>query len=126
MRLAFFSLLLIAAGAAISSSGSSNNKTAESSAHPADSSSRHPALPVAEKKPVAEEFHGTRVIDNYRWLEDGASAPTQKWVAAEMGYTRSVLDPLPGRDAIHQRLTELLSIGNIGVPQVAGRYYFYT
>ena len=33
---------------------------------------------------------------------------------------------LPGREAIHQRLTELLSIGSIGVPQIAGRYYFYT
>ncbi len=43
-----------------------------------------------------------------------------------MDYTRSVLDPLPGRQAIHARLTELLHIGDIGVPKIGGKYYFYT
>ena len=84
------------------------------------------ALPEAEPRPVQENWHGTKVIDKYRWLEDGNSSQTQKWVAEEMAYTRAVLDPLPGREAIHKRLTELLSIGSIGVPQIGGKYYFYT
>jgi prolyl oligopeptidase len=82
--------------------------------------------PKAEVRPVTENLHGTKFVDPYRWLEDGTSAETQKWVADEMAYTRSVLDPLAGRDAIHKRLTELLSIGSIGVPRIAGKYYFYT
>ncbi len=82
--------------------------------------------PIAEPKPVADTFHGTRVIDSYRWLEKSDSPATQKWVADEMAYTRALLDPLPGRDAIHKRLTELLSIGNITPPAIAGRHYFYT
>jgi prolyl oligopeptidase len=84
------------------------------------------APPKAAVKPIAEDFHGTRIIDNYRWLEDGKSPETQKWVEGEMAYTRAVLNPLPGRDAIHKRLTELLSIGSITPPQIAGKYYFYT
>jgi prolyl oligopeptidase len=36
------------------------------------------------------------------------------------------LNPLPGRDAIHKRLTELLSIGSISAPMIGGKYYFYT
>ena len=84
------------------------------------------APPKAEIKPYAEIFHGTRVIDNYRWLEDASSPETKKWVSEEMAYTRSILDPLPGRAAIEKRLTELLSIGNVTPPQIAGRYYFYT
>jgi prolyl oligopeptidase len=84
------------------------------------------APPLATVKPVADMFHGTRVIDDYRWLEDGASAETKKWVEEEMAYSRGVLDPLPGREQIHKRLTELLSIGNINVPQIGGKYYFYT
>jgi len=75
---------------------------------------------------MAEVLHGTRIVDDYRWLEDGNSAQTQKWVADEMAYTRAVLDPLAGRARIHKRLTELLSIGNVGVPQIAGKHYFYT
>src|SRR5271163_2674428 len=79
--------------------------------------------PNAERRPGTENLHGTKIVDPYRWLEDGTSAETQKWVAGEMAYTRSVLDPLAGRDAIHKRLTELLSIGSIGVPRIAGKYY---
>ena len=43
-----------------------------------------------------------------------------------MAYTRGILDHLAGRDAIHKRLTELLSIGNVTPPAIAGRHYFYT
>jgi prolyl oligopeptidase len=82
--------------------------------------------PKAEKRPLEETMHGVKIVDDYRWLEDGTSPETQKWVAEEMAYTRGVLDPLPGRDAIHKRLTELLSIGSLTQPQIGGKYYFYT
>ncbi len=82
--------------------------------------------PKTEKRPLEETIHGVKIVDNYRWLEDGNSPDTQKWVAEEMAYTQSVLDPLPGRDAIHKRLTELLSIGSITQPEIGGKYYFYT
>ncbi len=95
----------------------------QSSKHP---SSAPDAPPLADVKPMADMFHGTRVIDNYRWLENANSPQTQKWVAGEMAYTRAILDPLPGRDAIHKRLTELLSIGSVTPPNLAGKHYFYT
>jgi prolyl oligopeptidase len=82
--------------------------------------------PKTEKRPLEETVQGVKILDNYRWLEDGNSPDTQKWVAEEMAYTQSVLDPLPGRDAIHKRLTELLSIGSISQPEIGGKYYFYT
>src|ERR1700732_967033 len=98
---------------------------ASSSSSPAPAvSSQGP--PLAEPKPLAETLHGTRIVDNYRWLEDGKNPETRKWVEAEMSYTHAVLDPLPGREQIHKRLTELLTIGNINVPQIGGKYYFYT
>jgi len=84
------------------------------------------APPAAPIKPILDIIHGTKVVDNYRWLEDGNSPETQKWVAEEMSYTRAILDPLPGRDSIHKRLTELLSIGSITAPFLAGKHYFYT
>jgi protease II len=43
-----------------------------------------------------------------------------------MAYTRGILNRLPGREAIHNRLTELLSIGSVTPPVMAGRHYFYT
>lgn len=82
--------------------------------------------PRAEVRAFSEEWHGTKVVDNYRWLEDGSSPETKKWVAAESAYTRSVLDAVPGREEIRRRVTELSRIGEIGVPKVAGKFYFYT
>jgi prolyl oligopeptidase len=84
------------------------------------------APPQAEVKPVIDILHGTKVLDNYRWLEDGNSPETKKWVEQEMTYTRGILDRLAGRDAIHKRLTDLLSIGSVTPPMIAGRHYFYT
>src|SRR5579863_8400922 len=82
--------------------------------------------PKAKVEPVTDDLHGHKITDNYRWLEDATSADTQEFVRQEMAYTRSVLDPLPGRQQMQRRLTELSSIGTIGTPQVAGKYYFYT
>jgi prolyl oligopeptidase len=82
--------------------------------------------PVATPRPVADFFHGTRVIDSYRWLEKADSPEVQKWVSEENEYTRALLDPLAGRAAIQKRLTELLSIGSVSAPVLAGRHYFYT
>lgn len=91
------------------------------------SSSRVPdSPPVATPRPLADYFHGTRVIDNYRWLERADSPEVQKWVAEENDYTRALLDPLPARAGIQKRLTELLSIGNVSAPVLAGHHYFYT
>ena len=82
--------------------------------------------PPADKKPVEEILHGHKITDPYRWLEDAKSPDTQKWVGKELSYTRSILDPLPGRNELHERLEKLLSIGNISAPQIGGQYYFYT
>ena len=61
-------------------------------------SSANSGPPLAEKRPLNEVLFGVDIVDNYRWLEDASSSDTQKWVAAEMAYTRKILDPLPGRD----------------------------
>src|SRR2546428_6442490 len=86
-----------------------------------------PAAPPKAKVEVVEEtIHGRKIADPYRWLEDSNSAGTQEYVSEQLAYTRSILDPLPGRERIHQRLKELLSIGTIGTPQIGGKYYFST
>jgi prolyl oligopeptidase len=111
---AFSSLCLVAAAALAGDDSKSS------------SSSSSAALPKTAVKPVIDMYHGVKVLDNYRWLEDGGSPETQKWVDEEMSYTHAMLDRLPGRDAIHKRLTELLSIGSLTPPVIAGRHYFYT
>ena len=92
-----------------------------------DGSSPAPAGPPKAKiEPVTDNLYGHKIVDNYRWLEDGNSAATQEFVRQEMAYTRSVLDPLPGREKILERLQQLAMIGSVDAPQVGGKYYFYT
>jgi prolyl oligopeptidase len=109
-----FCFLFLIAGA--SAGGSSQSK----------SSPVPEAPPVAEPKPVIDILHGTKVPDSYRWLEHADSPAVQKWVEEENAYTRAILDPLPSREAIHKRLTELLAIGSVTPPVIAGHHYFYT
>jgi len=82
--------------------------------------------PKAKVEPVEDTLHGHKIVDPYRYLENSASPETQAYVTEQLAYTRSVLDPLPGRDKIKERLSTLLTIGTIGAPQMAGKYYLYT
>ena len=82
--------------------------------------------PKAKVAPVEETIQGHKIVDPYRYLEDVDNPDTRQYVEQELAYTRSILDPLPGRDSIHRRLSQLLTIGTIGPPQLGGKYYFYT
>ncbi|MDQ6725581.1 MAG: prolyl oligopeptidase family serine peptidase, partial [Actinomycetota bacterium] len=73
---------------------------------------------------VVEVLHGTEVHDPYRWLEDGGSDEVAGWSAAQNARTRAVLDAVPGRAALHGRLLELLRVGMVGSPSVAGDRVF--
>ena len=69
--------------------------------------------------------HGVSVADPYRWLEDGGSPETAAWNAEQELYLRGALDPLPEREAIHERLRSLFSIGTVGPPVPRKGRYFY-
>jgi prolyl oligopeptidase len=72
-----------------------------------------------------EVLHGVPVADPYRWLEDGDSPEARAWVEAQNAFTRSVLDNLPQRPAIHARLDKLLMTGSVSTPVLRGARRFY-
>ena len=82
--------------------------------------------PVARKSDQVDDYHGTKVADPYRWLEDLDSAETAKWVAAENKLTFDFLNSVPQRAAIKERLTRLWNYEKFGVPIKEGSRYFYT
>src|SRR5690349_598066 len=75
--------------------------------------------PPTKVDPVVEKIHGVEIVDPYRWLEDGGSPAVQQWTDAQNAFTRSVLDKLPDREEIHDRLGTLLDIGSLGTPAPA-------
>src|ERR1035437_4681106 len=84
-----------------------------------------PKPPSTKQQPVTDDYFGTKIVDPYRWLEDGSSAEEQRWVGEQLAYTRSILDRLPGRDKLHDRIEQLLEIGNLGETAVGGEFYFH-
>ena len=83
------------------------------------------AYPPARKDAVVDEYHGTKVADPYRWLEDADHPETVKWVDAQNTLTRSLVDG-PVRETIKKRLMELYDYPRVGLPERQGRRYFYT
>ncbi|MTJ79524.1 MAG: S9 family peptidase [Telmatospirillum sp.] len=63
--------------------------------------------PPTAVEPVADVYHGTTVNDPYRWLEDNESQRVKEWTEAQNQRTRAVLDAIPVRDQLRDRLTEL-------------------
>jgi len=82
--------------------------------------------PQANASGQTDDFFGTKVADPYRWLEDVDSADTKTWVGAENKVTFDFLATLPKRDAIKQRLLELLNYPRYTLPVKEGGRYFYT
>jgi prolyl oligopeptidase len=75
---------------------------------------------------IVESFGSVSVADPYRWLEDQKAQETRDWIDEQNKYSESFLRALPERDAIRQRVSELLKIDTIGVPREHGGRYFFT
>ncbi|HEY3127158.1 MAG TPA: S9 family peptidase, partial [Candidatus Limnocylindria bacterium] len=85
---------------------------------------RVPPPPLTPREEVADDWHGERVVDPYRWLENTESERTEAWTGAQNARTRSVLDALPQRRHFAQRLRELLGVGLLETPRpIAGRIF---
>ncbi|MFI4897859.1 MAG: prolyl oligopeptidase family protein [Phycisphaerales bacterium JB059] len=93
------------------------------------------APPATDARPVTESIHGVEVSDPYRWLEGDNSDPAQMgrltdevvaWTDDQNAFTRSVLDNLPGRRALESRLRELMEVGTVSAPTMAGDRYFFS
>jgi prolyl oligopeptidase len=63
--------------------------------------------PATPQRPVTDEYHGVKVVDNYRWLEDRSDPAVQAWSGAQNAYARRYLDALPGRPALYEQLKQL-------------------
>jgi prolyl oligopeptidase len=84
--------------------------------------------PETKKIDHADDYHGTKVADPYRWLEDDVrnSKDVSDWVEAENKVTFAYLEAIPERKAIEERLTKLWNFEKFSSPfKVGGRYYFY-
>ncbi len=75
---------------------------------------------------VIDDYHGTKVADPYRWLENPDSEESRAWIDAENRVTFGFLDRIGVRSRLRQRLTQLMDYERHGVPTQKAGHYFYT
>jgi prolyl oligopeptidase len=116
-------LVALVAGAV----GQSTIVAAQSSkSHSGQSAGRKIDYPASKKVDQVDDYHGTKVADPYRWLEDADSADTKAWVEAQNKLAFAYLNEIPAREQIKQRLTKLWNYERYGTPFKEGERYFYS
>lgn len=68
---------------------------------------RTPAAPKARREPVVDDYYGTRVSDDYRWMENPKDADWLPFLRGQNAHARALLDALPGRQALAKRIAAL-------------------
>jgi prolyl oligopeptidase len=84
-----------------------------------------PSPPAAEAAPVEDDYFGTKILDSYRWLEDGKSSQTRAFIDAQNAYTARYLTQARIRPKIENDLDELEHVSRWSVPIERGGNYFF-
>jgi prolyl oligopeptidase len=96
-----------------------------SSAAAQEGSSKTFHYPEARTTDVKDDFHGHKVADPYRWLEEADSDETRDWVTAQNEISFKWLGEIAVREELRVRLTALWNYEKFGIPwQRGGRYFF--
>src|SRR5580658_11282074 len=81
--------------------------------------------PQAPTSGQIDDYHGTKIADPYRTLENADAPSTRKWIEEENALTFSWLAKLPGREKIRTQLTGLWNYEKFTKFYKAGGNYFY-
>ena len=87
---------------------------------------RMPLPPEVEKKPVVDTYFGTKITDNYRWIEDAKSPETRDFIDKQMAYTDRYLKQARVRPEFSDNLDVLIHVTSWSTPIQRGDSYFFT
>ncbi len=90
-----------------------------------DASAKRPAYLETPARPVTDTYHGTEIVDPYRWLEDVNDPDVRAWADAQTRLTRSVLDADPtGRSSSRRSGRSTTTRPPASRPSAARAYFF--
>lgn len=81
--------------------------------------------PQTRKTDQVDDYHGTKVADPYRWLEDDRSAETGAWVKAQNAVTFGYLEQIPYRKQIEKRLEQIINYPRYSAPGRKGDWFYF-
>jgi prolyl oligopeptidase len=83
------------------------------------------AYPTTDTVNQVDDYHGSKVADPYRWLEEDTAAAVKNWVNSQNDVTQDYLSQIPYRQAIAERYTDLFNFPKVSAPSRAGEYFFF-
>ena len=81
----------------------------------------YPEPPTADQ---VDDYHGTRIADPYRPLEDSDAPASRAWIEAENRLTEGILGAFAARAEIRDRLAALWDFPRAGAPWRRGDRWF--
>jgi prolyl oligopeptidase len=81
--------------------------------------------PATKKVNHVDTYHGTKVPDPYRWLEDDNSPETKAWVEAQNKVTFPYLERIAFRAQLQTRVKALNDYEKYSAPSRKGPYFFF-
>ena len=81
--------------------------------------------PDAPEGNQVDDYHGTKIADPYRWLENSDSPETIDWIKKENAISLPYLEKLPSRPDFQERITKLLKFERYSPPYWEGGRYIY-
>jgi prolyl oligopeptidase len=121
MKTGTFSVQALAAMTVVLAAGSIAWSQSEGRPAPATVPSAPPVAPV---RAVTDDYHGTKVVDPYRYMENLQDPEVQAWFKSENDYTRAVLARLPGRAQLLARIREFeQSVPRVSATREPGDLY---
>nr|DAD46649.1 TPA_asm: hypothetical protein HUJ06_016586 [Nelumbo nucifera] len=75
---------------------------------------------------VVDDYHGVKISDPYRWLEDPDADEVKNFVEKQVKLTDSVLATCDTREKLRQEITRLFDHPRFDVPFRRGDKYFYS
>jgi len=84
------------------------------------------SYPTARRSDQVDDYHGTRVADPYRWLEDSEAPEVKSWIDAENAFTNAYLDKTGLVKQIRERLRARLDYVRYGMPGEEQGVIFFT
>jgi len=93
---------------------------------PPGSASAVPPAPVARVEPVKDTYFGETLTDPYRWMENDKDRDWLPFLNGQNDHTRAVLDRIPGRAALFQRIQQLSgdAVTTRRVQRAGGKLFF--
>lgn len=73
-----------------------------------------------------DTYHGVKVADPYRWLENDSAAEVKAWVQTQNKVTNDYLTKIPFREEIRRRIKDVIQYSLYSIPEKTSDYFFFS